>query len=94
LLIYFMAFWNILRTFGISYNHLVHFVFICYIFPVLVSCTNKNLATLNSTLPTTSMTHFFLERPVSISKSRSANEMLPVWVFVYGYAGQGDQMSL
>jgi hypothetical protein len=42
----FMAIGNILRTFGIVYNHLVHFVFIWYIFPVLVSCTNKNLATL------------------------------------------------
>jgi hypothetical protein len=28
------------------YGLLVHFVFIWYIFPVLVSCTSKNLATL------------------------------------------------
>jgi hypothetical protein len=27
MLIYFMAFWNILQTFGIFYNSLVHFVF-------------------------------------------------------------------
>jgi hypothetical protein len=27
-----MAIWNILRTFGIFYDHLVHFVFIWYIF--------------------------------------------------------------
>jgi hypothetical protein len=40
---YFRAIWNILRIF---YDHLVHFVFIWYIFPVLVSCTSKNLATL------------------------------------------------
>jgi hypothetical protein len=32
MLIYFMAIWNILRTFGIFYDHLVHFVFIWYIF--------------------------------------------------------------
>jgi hypothetical protein len=44
--IYLMAIWNILRTFGIFYGQLVHFVFIWYIFPVLVSWNNKNLATL------------------------------------------------
>jgi hypothetical protein len=44
MLIYFMDIWNILRTFG---KFLLHFVLILYIFPVLVSCTNKNLATLN-----------------------------------------------
>jgi hypothetical protein len=32
MLIYFMANWNILRTFGIFYVHLVEFVFIWYIF--------------------------------------------------------------
>jgi hypothetical protein len=47
LLIYFIAIWNIYRHLGyfmtIWYAHLV---FIWYIFPVLVSCTMKNLATL------------------------------------------------
>jgi uncharacterized membrane protein len=33
--IYFMAIWNILQTFGIFYDHLVHFVFIWYIFSSL-----------------------------------------------------------
>jgi hypothetical protein len=47
ILTYFMAIWNILMTLGIFYNHLVHFMFIWYIFPVLVSCTKKNLATLS-----------------------------------------------
>jgi hypothetical protein len=28
-----MIIWNILRTFGIFYDHLVHFVFNWYIFP-------------------------------------------------------------
>jgi hypothetical protein len=46
LLIHFMAICNILRTFGVFYDHLVHIVLIWYIFPVLVSRTNKNLATL------------------------------------------------
>jgi hypothetical protein len=46
MLIYFMAIWNILWRFGILYNHLVHFVFIWYIFPVSVTCAEKNLATL------------------------------------------------
>jgi hypothetical protein len=32
MLIYFMAVWNILQTFGIFYDHLVHFVSIWYIF--------------------------------------------------------------
>jgi hypothetical protein len=41
--ILYMATWNILWIFG---DHSVHFVFIWYIFPVLVSCTEKNLATL------------------------------------------------
>jgi hypothetical protein len=41
-----MVIWNILQTFGISYDHLLPFVFIWYIFPVLVSCTKNNLATL------------------------------------------------
>jgi hypothetical protein len=31
-LIYFRAIWNILRIFGIFYAHLVHFVFMWYIF--------------------------------------------------------------
>jgi hypothetical protein len=37
---------DVLWPFGIVYDHWVHFVFIWYIFPVLVSWTNKNLATL------------------------------------------------
>jgi hypothetical protein len=41
-----MVIWNILQTFGIFYDHLVHFVLIWYIFPVLVSCNKKNLAPL------------------------------------------------
>jgi hypothetical protein len=45
MLIYFMSIANILQTFEIFYDHLVHFVFIWYIFPVWVSCTKKNLAT-------------------------------------------------
>jgi hypothetical protein len=43
---YFMAICNILCPFGIFYDHWVHIVFIWYIFPVLVSCTKKSLATL------------------------------------------------
>jgi hypothetical protein len=44
--IYFIAIWNILWRFGIFCDHLVHFVFTWYIFPVLVSFIKKNLATL------------------------------------------------
>jgi hypothetical protein len=32
MLIYFMAVWNILQTFSICHDHLVHFVFLWYIF--------------------------------------------------------------
>jgi hypothetical protein len=47
ILMYFKDIWNILRTFGIVFYHLVHFVFIWYnFFPVLVPCTKKNLAPL------------------------------------------------
>jgi hypothetical protein len=49
MLIYFMAVWNILQTFGILSDRLVHLVLIWYIFPVLVSCIKKNLATLEET---------------------------------------------
>jgi hypothetical protein len=42
---YFMVICNILRTFGIFYDQLVNFVFL---FPVLVLCDNKNLATLQA----------------------------------------------
>jgi hypothetical protein len=48
--IYFMAIWNILWKFEIFYDPLVHFVLVLYIFPVLVSCTKKSLATLGQTL--------------------------------------------
>jgi hypothetical protein len=41
MLIQFTAIWIILRTFGIFSVRLVHFVFIWYIFPFLVSCTKK-----------------------------------------------------
>jgi hypothetical protein len=43
--IYFMAIWNILLSFGLFFDHLVHFVLIWCIFAVLLSCTKKNLAT-------------------------------------------------
>jgi hypothetical protein len=48
-----LTIWSILRPLQIFYGHLVYFVVIWYIlwsfgifFPVLVSCTKKNLATL------------------------------------------------
>jgi hypothetical protein len=42
----FMDIWSILQPFVIFYGHLVYFVVSWYIFPVLVCCTKKNLATL------------------------------------------------
>jgi hypothetical protein len=51
-LAYFMTIWSILRPLKIFYDHSVYFVVIWYIFPVLVSCSNKNLATLEARLKT------------------------------------------
>jgi hypothetical protein len=57
---YCMAIWNILRIFEIFYDHLVHFVFIWYIFPVWVSCNKKNLATLLRVID--AFGHFFNDK--------------------------------
>jgi hypothetical protein len=46
MMVYFMDTWSILRSFVIFYEHLVQFVVIWYIFPVLVFFIKKNLATL------------------------------------------------
>jgi hypothetical protein len=46
MLLYFMAYWYSLGQVGIFYCTLVHLVFILYIFPFLVFCAEKNLATL------------------------------------------------
>jgi hypothetical protein len=44
-----MANLSVLHPNGILYGHMVHFVVIWYIYPVLVCCTEKNLATLHAT---------------------------------------------
>jgi hypothetical protein len=55
MLVYFMVISNILRPLGIFYGHLVYFwpfgrvVVLWYIFPVLIYCVRKNLATLTCT---------------------------------------------
>jgi hypothetical protein len=46
MLVFFMAILSILQSNVIFYGHLVHFVVIWYIIPILVYCTEKNLATL------------------------------------------------
>jgi hypothetical protein len=43
--VYFTTIWYILRPFGIFSGHLVYFIVIWYVFPALVCCTKKNLAT-------------------------------------------------
>jgi hypothetical protein len=45
MLVHFMTIWSILRPLGIFCGHLVNFMVIWNIFPLLVCCTNKNLAT-------------------------------------------------
>jgi hypothetical protein len=44
--VYFIDIWSILRPFGIFCGHLVYFIVIWYICPVLVCCAKINLATL------------------------------------------------
>jgi hypothetical protein len=44
--IFFMEIWSILQPFHMFYGHLVYFVVIWYLFPVLVYCTKKTMATL------------------------------------------------
>jgi hypothetical protein len=45
ILVYFMTIWSILEIFN---GHFVYYVVIWYIFPGLVFCTMKNLATLQA----------------------------------------------
>jgi hypothetical protein len=44
--VYIMVIWSIVLPFGIFCGHLACFIVIWYILPVLVSCTNTNLATM------------------------------------------------
>jgi hypothetical protein len=46
-----MAIWRTQRPFGIFFGRLLHFVVIWHIFPVLVCCAKKNLATLALSIP-------------------------------------------
>jgi hypothetical protein len=48
--VYFMDIWSILQLLDIFYGHLVYLVLIRYIFPSLVYCTKKNLATLPASM--------------------------------------------
>jgi hypothetical protein len=59
-----MAIWSILQLFGIVGDRWVYFMVIGYIFPVLVCCTKKNLATL-------------LSRKILVSKIRATKMYLP-----------------
>jgi hypothetical protein len=49
MLVYFVAYWPFFRPIGIFYGKLLCFVAIWYIFPMLVCCAKKNLATLPET---------------------------------------------
>jgi hypothetical protein len=49
----FNVLWSILQPFGTICDHWLYFMVIWYIFPVLVFCTNNNLATLFETLKPT-----------------------------------------
>jgi hypothetical protein len=71
MLIYFMPIWNILQTFGTFCVQLVHF------FPVLVSCTKKNLATLPETI--------FLENEELKQITHSSVPVLYIHMYRPGY---------
>jgi hypothetical protein len=47
----FLSIWYILRSFDLFFGRLVYFVAVWYIFPVLVYCAQKNLATLITPVP-------------------------------------------
>jgi hypothetical protein len=49
--IYLIAIWNILWRLGIFYDHLVHFVFIWYIFPGLVIMYQEKSGNLDCKVP-------------------------------------------
>jgi hypothetical protein len=85
----FMATWNILWRFGIFYDHLVHFVFIWYIFPVLVSCAKKNLATLEKT-------DCILKKILKRTLKNKNKAKIPFTQerFLNVSRGQGDQIEL
>jgi hypothetical protein len=80
-----MAIWNALRIYGIFYNHLVNFLPFGTFFPVLVSCTKKNLANLvetgelfhllNATLSDVHayLTHTVLQPKISKLQQQSCN---------------------
>jgi hypothetical protein len=67
-----MTIWSILRPLKIFYGHLVYFVVIWYIFPVLVSCTKKNLATLLPTFFPSCQRHFHTAKLKQINHSKLA----------------------
>jgi hypothetical protein len=46
MLVHLVAIWSILWLFGIFNGQWVYFLFIWYIFPILVICSKKNMATL------------------------------------------------
>jgi hypothetical protein len=66
--------WYILRPFGLFYGHLVYFMVIWCIFPVLVHGTKKNLATLVSTLKAVNPNDFFSTVTVCHSRIRRPHQ--------------------
>jgi hypothetical protein len=62
-------FWSILWPFGLFWGHLVYLMVIWNFFPVLVSCLNKNLATLVSVRQSVTKSNFLKRRKYSSFRS-------------------------
>jgi hypothetical protein len=77
-LVYFMAIWDILRSFGIFYGRLVDFVIYWYILHALVCCTKKDLASLLHTWQ-----HFeFVSAIDAYADASSEPPMMPIDIVV------------
>jgi hypothetical protein len=57
-----LAVWSILRPFGTFCGHMVYFMVIWYIVPVLVCCTKKNLAALDVYGFNCTLGHFYTQQ--------------------------------
>jgi hypothetical protein len=73
MLVYFMDIWSILRPGHLIFfcDHLVYFAVIWYIFPVLVRCAKKNLATLMRNMHFYSFIYFLFAGPRAAQPSNA-----------------------
>jgi hypothetical protein len=78
-MVYFMDSWSILWSFVKFYGHFVKYMVVCFIFPILVFSTKKNLATLEHIC-------MYITLPVCIIYCFSADSeaaTINTWVCMY-----------